>query len=453
MHIGQTALDSVVVEGELLVIQAQQVQDRGVEVVDRDRVLRRLVAEIVGGPVTGASNEADPWQSARRVQLRAELRCERRTANRPATNDTVTGVEYRGSGTADYSINRKIGNDPPRAAAAGSEGVRATRGAPVASAPAGTSRLSGSRQRRGSEGNRRMRYTPGAGVRPFRKRSVPTKKAHQALPSALGVEPAPPPIAVPHQKASEELRTPRLRGQEDARHPAEDGQPMASDVFEAREMVDSESVLRHRFKPRDDVYVGIDQLVYYTEGEDPKSVAPDVFVSFDVPSYKRDIYRIAEEGKPPDWVIEIASRSTYTKDLDEKKDLYEEMGVGEYWVYDPKGDMHDPRLRAWVLGPGGYEELADLKRPGLEVALWSEALGLEFHFDGTDLRMWDPVKQSYLPTLDLAIEERDEERRARLAAEARVETAQARAKAAEAERDAEKRTRLALEAELRRLTS
>ena len=221
---------------------------------------------------------------------------------------------------------------------------------------------------------------------------------------------------------------------------------MASNVFEARQMVDSESVLRHRFKPRDDVYVGIDQLVYYTEGEKAKSVAPDVFVSFDVPSYKRDVYRISEEGKPPDWVIEIASRSTYTKDVDEKKDLYEAMGVGEYWVYDPKGDMHDPRLRAWVLGPGGYEELADLKRPGLEVALWSEALGLEFHFDGTDLRMWDPAKQSYLPTLDLAIEERDEERRARLAAEAK-------AKAAEAERDAEKRARLAVEAELRRLRS
>ena len=259
-------------------------------------------------------------------------------------------------------------------------------------------------------------------------------------------ESTPSPIAVPHQKASEEPRTPRLRGQEDARHPAEDGQPMASDVFEAREMVDSESVLRHRFKPRDDVYVGIDQLVYYTEGEDPKSVAPDVFVSFDVPSYMRDIYRIAEEGKPPDWVIEIASRATYTKDVDEKKDLYEAMGVGEYWVYDPKGDMHDPRLRAWVLGPSGYEELADLKRPGLEVALWSEALGLELHFDGTDLRMWDPAKQSYLRKLDES-EEMVE------TLEAKVETARAKAKAAEAERDAEKRARLAVEAELRRLRS
>ena len=225
-------------------------------------------------------------------------------------------------------------------------------------------------------------------------------------------------------------------------------------------MVDLESVLRCRFDPHEDVYVGIDQFVYYGEDENSEKVAPDVFVSFDVPDYDREVYRISEEGKPPDWVIEVASRSTYTKDLDEKKDIYEALGVGEYWVYDPQGDLHDPRLRAWVLGPGGYEELADLKRPGQEVALWSEALGLEFHFDGTDLRMWDPVKKSYLPTLDLAIEERDEERRARLAAEAKaenaeakVETAEAKAKAAEAERDAEKRARLAVEAELRRLRS
>ena len=320
-----------------------------------------------------------------------------------------------------------------------------------------------------------MRYTPSAGVRPFWKRSVPTKKAHQALPSAAVVEPAPPPIAVPRRKAFGEPGPPRLRGRADARHPSEDGQPMAANLFEARKMVDSESVLRYRFKSRDDVYVGIDQLVYYTEGAKPKSVAPDVFVSFGIPSYVRDIYRIAEEGKPPDWVLEIASPSTHKYDVGGKKDLYEAMGVGEYWVYDPQGGMHDPRLRAWVLGPGGYEELADLERPGLEVALWSEALGLEFHFDGKDLQMWDPVEGAYLLTVDGSEEERKIDRRARQVAEQRADTAEARAdtaeamlesseasrksaeavlesseasrKSAEAERDLEKRARQAAEAE------
>ena len=124
-----------------------------------------------------------------------------------------------------------------------------------------------------------------------------------------------------------------------------------------------------------------------------------VFVSFDMPSHRREVYRIAEEGKPPDWVIEVASPATYKYDLEGEKDLYGAMGVREYWMYDPQGGMHDPRLQAWVPAPGGYEELADLKRPGLVVDLWSEALDLEFHLDGTDLRMRDPAKQSHWLTL------------------------------------------------------
>ena len=280
---------------------------------------------------------------------------------------------------------------------------------------------------------------------------MPLKSVGESMPS---------PIAVPHQKASEEPQPPRRRGQADVMHPADYGEPLACNQLQARRVVDIEYVLRHRFDPQGDVYLGIDQSVYFTDRANRQSVDSDASASLDGPNYSRDIHRSEEECKPPDWGIQVASRATYRYDVDGKKDMHEASRVGEYWVYDPKGDMHDPRLRAWVLGPGGYEELADLKRPGLEVALRSEALGLEFHFDGTDLRMWDPVERAYLPTLDLAIEERDEERRARLAAEAKAETAEAKAEtaeakaeAAEAERDAEKRARLAVEAELRRLRS
>ena len=222
-------------------------------------------------------------------------------------------------------------------------------------------------------------------------------------------------------------------------HPADYGEPLALNRLQARRVVDIEYVLRHRFDPQGDVYLGIDQSVYYRDGANTQSVDSDASASLDVPNNSRDIHRSEEECKPPDWVIQIASRATYRYDVDGKKDMHEASRVGEYWVYDPEGDLHDPRLRAWVLAPGGYEELADLKRPGLEVALWSEALGLELHFDGTDLRMWDPVKQSYLRKLDES--------------EETVEALEAKVEAAEAERDAEKRARLAVEAELRRLRS
>ena len=47
MHVGQAAFDAVVVEAEAFVIEAQQVQDRGVQVVDRGDLLDGGVSEIV----------------------------------------------------------------------------------------------------------------------------------------------------------------------------------------------------------------------------------------------------------------------------------------------------------------------------------------------------------------------------------------------------------------------
>ena len=47
VHVGQPALDAVVVIHQPRVLDSEQVQDRGVEVVDRDRVLGDLVADFI----------------------------------------------------------------------------------------------------------------------------------------------------------------------------------------------------------------------------------------------------------------------------------------------------------------------------------------------------------------------------------------------------------------------
>ncbi len=59
-------------------------------------------------------------------------------------------------------------------------------------------------------------------------------------------------------------------------------------------------------------------------------VQPDLCVICD-PS------KIDERGcmGAPDWIIEILSKHTFSKDLREKFEVYEEAGVKEYWVVHP----------------------------------------------------------------------------------------------------------------------
>ena len=52
VDVGQAEVAAIVAEGESLVIQAQQVEDGGMEVMMRDAVLYGVHAEFVGGTVS-----------------------------------------------------------------------------------------------------------------------------------------------------------------------------------------------------------------------------------------------------------------------------------------------------------------------------------------------------------------------------------------------------------------
>ena len=51
MHVGQSEVAAGLMKGEPFVIQAEQVQDRGLQVMDVDRILGDVEAEFVGGSV------------------------------------------------------------------------------------------------------------------------------------------------------------------------------------------------------------------------------------------------------------------------------------------------------------------------------------------------------------------------------------------------------------------
>ena len=219
-------------------------------------------------------------------------------------------------------------------------------------------------------------------------------------------------------------------------YPESDGQPMAeTDVH--RDLI---AMLREYFHDDPHVYISGNLLLYYEEGNPRRSVAPDVFVVKGVPGGRRRIYKLWEEGQPPDVVFEVTSRSTRGEDLRTKHELYARLGVAEYFLFDPLGEYLRPPLQGYRLTQGHYRMLS----PAEDGSLWSAILELELHPRGESLRLFDPESRRWLPTPQ-------EETVARRAAELRAATAEARMVAeADARQVAETRT-AAVEAELARL--
>ena len=87
---------------------------------------------------------------------------------------------------------------------------------------------------------------------------------------------------------------------------------------------------------------------------------PDLFVAFDADPagyLARNGYVISEQGKPPDFVLEIASRSTGRRDTVDKRISYAALGIQEYWRFDETGQFHGTRLAGDSLVNGQYEPL------------------------------------------------------------------------------------------------
>ena len=182
---------------------------------------------------------------------------------------------------------------------------------------------------------------------------------------------------------------------EDPLYPSSDGLPLAENDWQLEAILDAVGVLRIRYGGRPDVYVSGDLLIYYEEGNPRKSVAPDVFVVFGAAQHKRNVYKLWEEPKAPDFVLEVASENTWREDLGRKRALYAELGVREYWLFDPRDEYFDPVLQGLVLREGAYRALPALVDSGAR-AIRSDVLGLDLRVENQTLRFRDPESGEYL---------------------------------------------------------
>ena len=160
------------------------------------------------------------------------------------------------------------------------------------------------------------------------------------------------------------------------------------------------SALQAHFAHRDDVLIAGGGYVRNEATNDAERLAPDVVVTFGVRSdaiISRNGYVIGEVGKPPDLVLEIASRSTGRRDYTVKREGYAAYGIGEYWRFDHTGgSFHDAPLAGDLLVDGRYEPI-ELTRES-ERIIWgrSPTLGLDLVWDDGDLRLRDSLTLEYL---------------------------------------------------------
>ena len=146
-------------------------------------------------------------------------------------------------------------------------------------------------------------------------------------------------------------------------------------------------------------------------GGDPyQAPAPDIIVYLQAPDMQdRQSFRLEEDG-PPDLVLEILSARTWKRDIGDKRTLYEAMGIGEYWLYDPGGRRRRgaARVQGFRLVGARYAEIPPEPAPGRlngarqPVPLWRSAVlqtawGLDAQ---AELRLLDPRTETWYPTLE-----------------------------------------------------
>lgn len=165
---------------------------------------------------------------------------------------------------------------------------------------------------------------------------------------------------------------------------------------------------------------------------------PDLLIAFgvDPTSYEASNgYIVSEQGKPPDFVLEVASASTASLDVGDKRSDYAALGIPEYWRFDETGEYHGARLAGDRLVAGEYVPIDLEELPDGSLQGYSSVLDLNIRWENGQLAWYDPATGQHITTFEDAQNRADRE-------QSRADTAEARA-------DEEREARIRAEAALR----
>lgn len=170
-------------------------------------------------------------------------------------------------------------------------------------------------------------------------------------------------------------------------YPTGDGSPVAETFDHLYALLITLEVLRQYLSGQRATVLG-NQFLYYVQGYPRARTAPDIMVIFGVEPGGRDNFKIWEEGAGPSVIFEITSPSTRAKDETFKKDLYLQLGVQEYWQFDPKGQWIPEKLRGYRLHDfttfageeeSVYEPITDGQCQPLQLRLAAEGKLIAFY--------------------------------------------------------------------------
>ena len=175
--------------------------------------------------------------------------------------------------------------------------------------------------------------------------------------------------------------------------------------------------LRRRLGNDDSTIILSEVPVRWTPGQQAGHRIPDLLIAFQVRRpllVEQNGYSIRDQGKPPDFVLEVASESTKEQDVIDKRRDYANFGIPEYWRFDPTGGQrYDAPLAGDRLDGGTYLPVEIIEVEPRHFHGYSTVLNLSPCWDHGKLRWHDPETGQHLMTFD-------EEQEARLSAEARV---------------------------------